>query len=467
MEKLAEYRIPGTMYINTKKFHEFLKATEKQPTIRRWQLSKESSRTSEANNPSLPTHTQQEHSMFRVHRTGLTRPRSRSNGSSTPNFHRHSLRTHTNDSFDSIRLEEKAAQTIRNNTFASQFLSEDGKHMQCNQQMLDDRQEDSLCSSSDETLSSEIKSNIASNVVKQSAGSPSATSKILLPAGMSDDENISYQLKMKSNDVSQETPLPVVDDSKDVFVQVERKKKKKVKVATRSKPQQPLPSPRTSLEVAKPTGDSMVECEPRRPEDATTWTSSPTIVISPPMKQEPDVQHVKEEPPASQAEVEETQANLPTVSSPPACAKSSYQEHTGAWYSPFSSGLQLDILPRSRTPQPASYNEYPAASYGQFSGITMNYRKHYQQSSLPYISRTSSPRSLVGRERLLDHYYISSHSGYGSPNTLYSTESSETPYGMERRRWAGINNRSPYNDPEINSGANFEFSLFDKKLPGN
>jgi hypothetical protein len=95
--------------------------------------------------------------------------------------------------------------------------------MQCNQQMLDDRQEDSLCSSSDETLSSEIKSNIASNVVKQSAGSPSATSKILLPAGMSDDENISYQLKMKSNDVSQETPLPVVDDSKDVFVQVERK----------------------------------------------------------------------------------------------------------------------------------------------------------------------------------------------------------------------------------------------------
>lgn len=471
MEKLAEYRIPGTMYINTKKFHEFLKATERPPTVRRWQLSKESTPMSEGSHTSLPTHTQQDHSMFRVHRSGLTRPRSRSNASSTPHFDSPTL---PKESQVLIRradpnVEEKPAAANRSNTLpSSPTLSEHRKHnMLCNELLLMDRQDaikPSTSKSGDNA--SEIKLH-HNHSIKVTAEKSSVTkSPLSATLNVNIDKPSSYhQPKPKISDMP-ESPPPA-DDSQDVFVQVERKKKKKTKVAPRPKPQL-LSSPRSETpiqEAAKPTVDQVVACEPQLdavPPDA--WVSSPSPIVESPEEPETAVHSHKHDtaPVSPEQDQKPEQTSLPTVSSPPACAKMPYQEHTGAWYSPFSTGLQLDILPRSRTPQSQQpvYNHYPAASYSHFNGIAMNYRKHYQQSSLPYISRTSSPLNLIGRERMPDYHTMSSSGTQTFTSSPYYTESHETPYGMERRRWR------PYIDPEAGE-ADLEFSLFDKKLPGN
>ncbi|KAI9287356.1 hypothetical protein BC943DRAFT_319613, partial [Umbelopsis sp. AD052] len=434
MEKLAEYRIPGTMYINTKKFHEFLKAAERQPpTVRRWQLSKESSSNlsedTSNSNTALPTHNQPvDHSMLRVHRTGLTRPRSRSNGSSTP----HNIPG--KETYEQPRrsdLDEKSAS--RNSSITSPFLSEFRKQngdMRCNQAIAQDRPESSLTTVVD-----------AEN--QMVAGKSSLPGKVSVTTNTTAITHHSDAKVDVSTTLDSSSPVDE-DESQVAFVQVERKKRKKTKaVTTKQTKIQPSPPPRVEFhEPVKAIVDDVLEYVADSQPDASTL-EEPHIVED----------NSEKEPSPSQEPVEEPKLNLPTIA--PA---QSNPMHSGAWYSPFSSGLQLDILPRPQSPPQAAY--HPAPSYGNFGGITINHRKHYQQSSLPYISRaTPPPRNFVGRERLPERPYFTAPS-----NNIYPADSIETPYGMERRRWRGISGRKPDYDPEAYF-PDSEFSLFDKKLP--
>lgn len=472
MEKLAEYRIPGTMYINTKKFHEFLKAADRQPpTVRRWQLSKDSSSNlsedSSNSNTALPTHNQPvDHSMLRVHRTGLTRPRSRSNGSSTPhNVPVHHVKEAYEQQPRSSDLDATSAS--RNNSITSPFLSEYRKQngdMRCNQSIAQDRHESKLSTVAD----IDIENKIVSSVEKSSLPAPS---KVSVTADSTTNDSHS---KVDASITTLDTLSNVEEDDNQVaFVQVERKKRKKTKMtAKQTKIQQPLP--RVELhEPVKPVADQVMEyvSEPvLAPEPVTDSHSQPQPEEASSLEEPLIVEDNSEEDTSpSQEPVEEPKLNLPIVPSslptsttlPPLAPSPSQinQSHSGAWYSPFSSGLQLDILPRSQSPPQAVYS--PDSSYGHFSGIAINHRKHYQQSSLPYISRAMPPRNLVGRERLPERPYFTA-----SSNNIYPADSVETPYGMERRRWRGISGRKPDHDPEAYF-PDCEFSLFDKKFPSN
>jgi hypothetical protein len=477
MEKLAEYRIPGTMYINTKKFHEFLKATDRQPpTVRRWQLSKDSSSSlSEANHQNdtaLPTHNQPaDHSMLRVHRTGLTRPRSRSNGSSMP----HGVPIHhTKESYDQTRRSDPDEKSVsRNNSFTNPFLSEHRKQnvdLRCNQSIVHDRQEAKLSSSANTEDGNKVFSSTEKSL-------PTTTTRISVTA----DNLISIPQKVDAIATSEVLSHVEDDDSQEAFVQVERKKRKKTKALMKQTKTQQLP-PRVELhELTKPTVDHVVtygsepvpeptvlpELEIKPVPDHRSQPESDDAWIP---EEQPGVQdNSKQDTFSSPESVEEPKLtpptvtlSLPTSTTPPPATPGEQpinQTHPGAWYSPFSSGLQLDILPRPQSPLQPAYNS--VTSYGPFSGITINHRKHYQQSSLPYISRATSPRSLVGRERLPERPYFTTPN-----NSVYSTDSVETPYGMERRRWRGMSSRTPDRDPEAYF-PDSEFSLFDKKLPSN
>jgi hypothetical protein len=478
MEKLAEYRIPGTMYINTKKFHDFLKAAERQPpSVRRWQLSKESSSNlsedSSSSNTALPTHNQPvDHSMLRVHRTGLTRPRSRSNGSSTP----HTIPVHhVKEAYELPRrsdLDEKSAS--RNNSITSPFLSEYRKQngdMQCNQSIAQDRQEPNLSTVAD----TDVENKIVSSIGKTSLPTPGKVSVTTDTTSTTNDCQ-SPQKKLDASTTPDSSSQVEEDDSQVAFVQVERKKRKKTKVVTKlTKIQQSLPRVEFH-EPVKSTVDHVMEYDP---EFEPVLVPQLKPAADSPSQPQPEEASTSEVPPIvednseedvspSQEAVEEPKLNLPSVPSssptstiPPLAPSQSQtnQMHSGAWYSPFSSGLQLDILPRPQSPPQTAFN--PAPSYGQFGGITINHRKHYQQSSLPYISRTTPPRNLVGRERLPERPYFTA-----SNNNNYPTDSVETPYGMERRRWRGISGRKPNYDPEAYF-PDSEFSLFDKKFPSN
>lgn len=465
MEKLAEYRIPGTMYINTKKFHEFLKAADRQPpTVRRWQLSKDASSNlsedSSNSNTALPTHNQPvDQSMLRVHRTGLTRPRSRSNGSSTP----HNVPVHhvkeTYEQQQPRSSDLDATSASRNNSITNPFLTEDRKQngdMRCNQSIVQDRHESKLSTVAD--IDAENK--IVSSVLKSSLPAPA---KVSVTA---DSTTNNTEFKIDAITTTPDSSSNVEEDDNQVaFVQVERKRRKKTKMAAKqTKIQQPLPR----VELHEPVKSVAAQVTEYIPEPVTDSHPLPEEASS---LEDPLVveDNSEKDTSPSQEPVEEPKLNLPTVPSslptsdtPPPLAPSTSQinqSHTGAWYSPFSSGLQLDILPRPQSPIQAAYS--PHSSYGHFSGITINHRKHYQQSSLPYISRAMSPRNLVGRERLPERPYFTA-----SSNNIYPADSIETPYGMERRRWRGISGRKPNHDPEAYF-PDGEFSLFDKKFPSN
>ncbi|KAI8580638.1 hypothetical protein K450DRAFT_236565 [Umbelopsis ramanniana AG] len=366
MEKLAEYRIPGTMYINTKKFHEFLKAAERQPpTVRRWQLSKESSSNLSENSPNsntaLPTHNQPvDHSMLRVHRTGLTRPRSRSNGSSTP----HNVPVqHVKETYEQPRrsdLDEKSAS--RNNSITSPFLSEYRKQngdMRCNQSIAQDRPESNLTTAVDTDVENKIVSS-AGKSSQPTLGKASVTTDTTSTTNHSHSKVDVSTTPDSSSQVEE-------DDSQIAFVQVERKKRKKTKATTKqSKPQQ-LP-PRVEFhEPVKSTVDHVMEYNPEF-EPVTDSHSQPEEASEEPLIVEDNSE--KDTSP-SQEPVEEPKLNLPTVPCSTTPSQPN-QMHSGAWYSPFSSGLQLDILPRPQSPpEAAAYNSAP--SYGQFGGIPINH----------------------------------------------------------------------------------------------
>jgi hypothetical protein len=353
----------------------------------------------------------------------------------------------------------EATTASRNNSITSPFLSEYRKQngdMRCNQSIAQDRHESKLSTVAD----IDIENKIVSSVEKSSLPAPVKVSVTADSTTNDTDSKVDASITTPDSSSNVEE-----DDNQVAFVQVERKKRKKTKTAAKqTKIQQPLP--RVELhEPVKSAADQVMEYVPEPVTDSHSQPEEASSLEEPLIVED----NSEEDTSPSQEPVEEPKLNLPTVPSslptsttPPPLAPSPSQinqSHSGAWYSPFSSGLQLDILPRPQSPPQAAYS--PDSSYGQFRGIAINHRKHYQQSSLPYISRATPPRNLVGRERLPERPYFTA-----SSNNIYPVDSVETPYGMERRRWRGISGRKPDHDPEAYF-PDCEFSLFDKKFPSN
>jgi len=275
-------------------------------------------------------------------------------------------------------------------------------------------------------------------------------------------ENLSTNKTKTPVDVSR---VPAYVEKPKELCQVERKKKKKIKSANRTKsPQQPC-SPQLNTvndDLAEQTVDHVAECEPQHRVELAS-SSSPSTADVTPQVSGPQLKQVEE---CTTREAE--QKAMPSVPSVSALAQASHHhyhqpQHTGAWYSPFSTGLQLDILPR----QQPSYSNYSntdtyesryVPTYANVSGLAANHRRHYQHSSLPTIPRASSPRSLVGRERLPERTYrpftpASFHQGYMHDPIV----------GMENSRWRAVSRLPMRSDAERAT----EFSLFDKAWPRN
>ncbi|KAJ2960720.1 hypothetical protein NQZ79_g3921 [Umbelopsis isabellina] len=468
MEKLAEYRIPGTMYINTKKFHEFLKSTEKQPAVRSWQLSKQSPQVSEAST-SLPTHTN-DHSMLRVHRTGLTRPRSRSNGSSfTP---AHTGYVSNNSHEDNVEVVEKFNSTMgdttirRNNAITNAFLE---KKFNTNNVQFDKRVLNEVQHSSDTATNHNLSNNHDETQGDLKGRSEEITaSKTTVDQSLIKDHNAVNNTSTNPSTHVRQDAMPAtvsMEDSKDTFVLVEGKKKKKTKVYNKIK----ISTQQTVPQMKEINNEST-----KRNEELITEAASIKEAV------QPEPLHIKETPAPRvitaehgedshicvQQDNNETEKTLeedyisPVDSLKPS---SPYSLHSSGsnWYSPFSSGLQLDILPRhepSYYPKVPSYNYHSDSMYGNNTGVVMNQRRHYQQSSLPH---NPSPKNLVGRERL--HEPPFQPSGFRSVSPTDNNQPYNMSHRLEQGHWRGSSQLA--SDDLADKNYDLEFSLFDREWP--
>ncbi|CAM0138069.1 unnamed protein product [Umbelopsis sp. WA50703] len=467
MEKLAEYRIPGTMYINTKKFHEFLKSTEKQPAVRSWQLSKQSPQLSDAST-SLPTHTK-DPSMLRVHRTGLTRPRSRSNGSSF------APATTNHISSDSIRNNAEIVETInstvddtmirRSNAITNAFLE---RKLNTNNVQSDERVLSETSHYSAKATNHHINTSIESQSDRNDHSEEIVAVKTTMDRHLVKDADVVNESSMNvSTHVRQDAMLATVsmEDFKDTFVLVEGKKKKKTKVFNKNKLFQQQSVPQTkgmNHEVAKRNEElvtEIVSIEPNSgPEPShTEETSLPTAMTN----EHDDGRNICEQQDSTEMEETHEESDISPVDSPKPSTPYPIHPSESNWYSPFSSGLQLDILPRqepSYYSKVASHTVHTEPVYGNASGVVMNQRRHYQQSSLP---RNPSPRSLVGRERL--HELSFQPSSFRSESPASFNQPYNMSHRLEQGRWRGSSHF--VSDDLADKNYDLEFSLFDREWP--
>ncbi|KAG2176252.1 hypothetical protein INT43_005486 [Umbelopsis isabellina] len=469
MEKLAEYRIPGTMYINTKKFHEFLKSTEKQPAVRSWQLSKQSPQVSEAST-SLPTHTN-DYSMLRVHRTGLTRPRSRSNGSSYTPAHTGHVSIDS-PAEDNVEVVEKVNLTMgdttirRNNAITNAFLE---KKFNTNNVQSDKCVLNEVHHSSDQATNHDLGNNHKEthrgfNDHSQEA----AAAKLTVNQSLTKDLNVVNKTSADPSTHTRQDAMPAtvsMEDFNDTFVLVEGKKKKKTKVHNKLKisPQPSVPhSKDINHESTKrheelinevTSTDKTVQPEPSHAKE----TPVPTVMTS----KHGEDSHIREQKENSETEKTFVESNTSLADSPKPSSPQSLPSYGSNWYSPFSSGLQLDILPRqepSYYPKVPSHNIHSESMYGNNSGVVMNQRRHYQQSSLP---RNPSPKNLVGRERL--HEQPFQPSGFTSVSPAYNYQPYNMSHRLEQGHWPGSSQLASDDSADKNYG--LEFSLFDREWP--
>lgn len=468
MEKLAEYRIPGTMYINTKKFHEFLKSTEKQPAVRSWQLSKQSPQVSEAST-SLPTHTN-DYSMLRVHRTGLTRPRSRSNGSSfTP---AHTGQVPMDSPEDNVEVVEKYNLNMgdttvrRNNAITNAFLD---KKFNTNNVQPDKRVLNEVHHSSDKATNHNLgNSHNETHSDYNDCSQEMTASKTTVDQILTKEPNIVNKSAADLSTHTRQDVMPAtvsMEDFKDTFVLVEGKKKKKTKVHNKIKI-----SSQPSVSHSKEINNESI----KRNEELNNQVISTekTVQIEPLNAKEIPAPTVLTFKPVEDSDIREQQENIETekpfeesntspADSPKPPSPHSSHSYGSNWYSPFSSGLQLDILPRqepSYHPKVPSYNIHSESIYGNNSGVVMNQRRHYQQSSLP---RNPSPKNLVGRERL--HEQPFQPSGFRSLSPAYNYQPYNMSHRLEQGHWRGSSHLA--SDDSADKNYDLEFSLFDREWP--